>query len=85
MSQGRVIDVKCRCGCLLFKYFKGGRGRLIKCFLDEIRKDYANVAGLSLEARPVCLNCGKELGVVKMIHGRPALKINQGTVRETRL
>ena len=69
----------------MFRYFKGGRGRLIKCYLDEIRKDYANVAGQPLEAQPACPSCGKDLGVVKMIHGRPALKINQGTIRETRI
>jgi hypothetical protein len=85
MSQGRVIKVECRCGYLLFKYFKGGRGRLVKCYLDEIRKDYAHVADQALDAQPTCPACGKALGVVKMIQGRPALKINQGTIKETRL
>jgi hypothetical protein len=85
MSHGRVIDVMCRCGYLLFTYYKGGRGRLIKCYLDEIRKDYAQVVALPLNAQPPCPHCGKELGLIKMIHGRPALKINQGTIKETRL
>ncbi|MBN1889303.1 MAG: hypothetical protein JW850_15015 [Thermoflexales bacterium] len=90
MSPGRVIKVERRCGYLLFKYFKGGRGRLIKCYLDEIRKDYggrlrSHVAGQPLEAQPACPACGKALGVVKLIHGLPALKINQGTIRETRI
>ncbi len=85
MTTGRVIKVECRCGFVLFRYFKDGRGRLIKCFLDEIQKDNVGLAGLPLEAQPVCPSCGKGLGVVRMIHGRPALKINQGTVKETRL
>jgi len=85
MSHGRVIKVECRCGYLLFRYFKDGRGRLIKCFLDAITQDNAEVAGQPLDARPTCPGCGKELGVVKMIHGRRALKINQGTIRETRI
>jgi hypothetical protein len=35
-NKGRVLDVECQCGELLFKYFKAGRGRLIKCYLNEI-------------------------------------------------
>jgi hypothetical protein len=84
MSKGRVIKVECRCGQLLFRYFKGGRGRLIKCYLDQIRLDNVGLAGTPTGARPTCPNCGKELGIVRIVHGRPALKINQGTVRETR-
>lgn len=68
----------------MLKYYKGGRGRLIKCYLGKIREDYVGLDGAPLGARPVCPGCGKELGMVQMIHGRPALKINQGTVRETR-
>ncbi len=85
MTTGRVIKVECRCGFLLFRYFKDGRGWLIKCFLDEVQKDNVGLTGLPLEAQPRCPGCGKELGIVRMIHGRPALKINQGTVKETRL
>ncbi len=84
MGRGRVIKVECRCGRLLFKYFKGGRGRLIKCYLDEIRKDYVGVSDCPAGARPTCPGCEKEIGIVRMVRGRPALKINQGTVKETR-
>lgn len=84
MSRGRVIKVHCQCGQLLFKYFKGRRGRLIKCYLDEIRRDYADVADMPIGARPVCPGCREELGVIRIIRGRPALKINQGTVEKTR-
>jgi hypothetical protein len=68
----------------LFKYFKGGRGRLIKCFLDEIRKDHVGILDCPLDARPTCPGCGKELGIVRIVRGRPALKLNQGTVKEMR-
>ena len=84
MAKGRVIKVLCRCGRLLFKYYKGGRGRLIKCYLAEIRHDEVGVLDLPLDARPTCPDCGKELGIIRLVRGRPALKINQGTVRETR-
>jgi hypothetical protein len=84
MSKGRVIKVHCRCGQLLFKYFKGGRGRLIKCYLDEVREDHVGVSEMPTGSRPTCPACGKRIGVVRMIHGRPAVKINQGTVKQTR-
>ncbi|MCP4542079.1 MAG: hypothetical protein GY832_33555 [Chloroflexi bacterium] len=84
MGKGRVIKVECRCGKLLFKYFKGGRGRLIKCFFTEIRKDHVGISGCPTDARPTCPGCGKEIGIIRLVRGRPALKINQGTVKETR-
>jgi hypothetical protein len=84
VGKGRVIKVECRCGQLLFKYFKGGRGRLIKCYLGEIREDYAGVLGCLTGARPTCPGCGKELGIVRLVRGRPALKINHGTIKEMR-
>ena len=43
MTRFRVLDVNCRCGQHLFEYAKGGRGRLIKCFLDQIRRDEMGV------------------------------------------
>jgi hypothetical protein len=85
MPKSRVVDVECRCGQHLFKYYKGGRGRLIKCFLDEIREDHAGLAPQPLGARPLCPKCGKELGIVRVVRGRPALKINQGTIKTVRI
>ncbi|MBN1661000.1 MAG: hypothetical protein JXA93_21565 [Anaerolineae bacterium] len=85
MPHGRVIKVECQCGQLLFKYYKGGRGRLIKCFLDEIREDWVGIAEAPLGMRPSCPACGRELGEVRIVRGRPALKINHGTVQKIRL
>ena len=91
MPRGRVITVECRCRQRLFKYYKGGRGRLIKCFLDEIRQDYAGIletthqsGGQDSPVQPTCPACGKELGIVRIVRGRPALKLNQGTIKSTR-
>ena len=85
MPRGRVIDVECQCGRLLFRYFKAGRGRLIKCYLHEIRQDYVGILDEALGSRPTCPNCDKELGEIRMVRGRPALKINQGTIQKTRI
>jgi len=85
MTKRRTIKVECQCRQLLFKYYKGGRGRLIKCYLDEIREDYVGIQDEPLGARPSCPNCGKELGEIRIVRGRPALKINHGTIQKTRL
>jgi hypothetical protein len=82
MARFRVLDVECQCGRHLFEYAKGGRGRLIKCFLDQIRRDEVGVVDAPLGARPVCPSCRKELGMVRIVRGRAALKLNQGTVRK---
>ena len=85
MAKGRVIKVQCRCGQLLFKYYKGGRGRLIKCFLDEIQEATVDIVDQPLGSRPTCPGCGKKLGEVRIIRGRPALKINQGAIQKIRI
>jgi hypothetical protein len=85
VAKSRVVDVECRCGQHLFKYCKGGRGRLIKCFLGEIREDHAGLTEQPLGARPCCPDCGKELGRVCIVRGRPGLKLNQGTVKGVRI
>jgi len=82
--KGRVIKVECRCGQLLFQYFKAGRGRLIKCFIERIIQDNVGVFEMPTGSQPVCPICGKDIGMLKMIRGRPAVKINQGAVKETR-
>ena len=66
-------------------YFKDGRGRLIKCFLDEIQADHIGVVDLPLGTRPTCPACGKEIGIVRIVRGRPALKLNQGAIQKIRI
>jgi len=82
MPRGQIIKVECQCGQLLFRYFKGGRGRLIKCYLDQIHDDGVGLANAPLCARPVCPACGKAIGIVRMVRGRPALKLNQGAIQK---
>jgi len=85
MSRGRIIKVECQCGRLLFRYFKGGHGRLIKCYLDQISDDGVGLVNVPLCSCPVCPACGKTIGIVRMVHGRPALKLNQGAIQKIRI
>jgi len=84
MPRGRVITVECQCGQRLFKYYKEGHGRLIKCFLHEIRQDHVGILDQPLGSHPVCPACSKKIGEIRIVRGHPALKINQGAVRKTR-
>ena len=70
----RTIRVYCAaCGCLLYKYQKGGPGRLVKCFADKIVQD-------NTEGDLRCPECGQEFARETMVYGRPANKIIQGKV-----
>ena len=79
------MDIDCRCGYRLFRYFKAGKGRLIKCLVSRLSEDNVGLAGIATLSRPRCPKCGKELVIIQMIHGEPALKLNQGTVRGVRV
>jgi len=85
MSKDRIIKVKCQCGQFLFRYSKGGRGRLIKCYLDQIQDDGLGVVDAPLGALPACPACGKPIGIVRMVRGRLALNLNQGAIQKIRI
>jgi hypothetical protein len=85
MKTGKILDIHCQCGFLLFRYFKAGKGRIIKCFVDRLAADYVGLNGLPTFAKPQCPQCQKELGIIMLIHGEPALKINHGTIADIRL
>jgi hypothetical protein len=85
MKTGRLLDIRCSCGFLLFRYYKEGKGRIIKCFVNRLSEDNVGLKGLPTFARPLCPQCQKELGIIMMIHGEPALKINHGTIQDIRL
>ncbi|MEF3695191.1 MAG: hypothetical protein V3576_07580 [Candidatus Cloacimonadota bacterium] len=85
MRTGKLIDIDCRCGAHLFRYFKAGKGRLIKLMIASITEDKVGLKGAETFSRPQCPSCGKELGIIMMIHGEPALKINQGTIQSIRI
>ena len=68
-----------------FPLFQGGKGRLIKCLISRLSEDRVGLTGAATFSRPVCPACGRELGIVMMIHGEPALKLNQGTIKSVRI
>ena len=85
MRTGKIIDIHCRCGYKLFRYFKAGKGRLLKCLISRLTDDYVGLSGAETFSKPICPKCGEELGIVMMIHGEPALKLNQGTIQSIRI
>ncbi|MFA6910710.1 MAG: hypothetical protein WCQ59_06240, partial [Candidatus Cloacimonadaceae bacterium] len=85
MRTGKIIDIHCRCGFLLFRYFKAGKGRLTKVLISRLSEDKVGLKQVENFSRPFCPNCSKELGIIKMIHGEPALKLNQGTIQSIRI
>ena len=72
MVMFHVIKIYCsQCEILLYKYQKGGSGRLVKCFKDKIVKDYTN-------GDLKCPQCKQLFARESMIKGKPAHKIIQG-------
>ena len=69
-----TISIHCaKCRTLLYKYRKGGRGGLVKCFVERIAEDRTN-------GDLKCHNCGQEFAREQMMSGKPAHKIIQGKV-----
>ena len=84
MRIGKIIDIECKCGYRLFRYYKAGKGRIIKCFVNRLEIDYVGLNGLETLSKPLCPNCKRELGIMMMIRGKLALKLNQGTIKQVR-
>lgn len=84
-KTGKILDIECQCGYRLFRYYKAGKGRIIKLLISRLSEDKVGLAGAPTFSRPVCPGCGRELGIVMMIHGEPALKLNQGTIKSVRV
>ena len=85
MRTGKIIEINCKCGCLLFRYFKAGKGRLIKVLISRLTEDKVGLSKVETFSRPLCPDCQKEIGIIMMIHGEPALKLNQGTIQPIRI
>ncbi|NQZ30243.1 MAG: hypothetical protein HRU06_03170 [Oceanospirillaceae bacterium] len=65
----KTVDISCtRCKAPLFKYRKGGKGSLIKCFKERIVKDFT-------QDQLHCPNCEQLFARDTLIRGTPALKI----------
>lgn len=84
--RSKIIDVECRCGAKLFHYEKRGIGRLIKCYLPRIIKDYVNIPmDIETSTSIFCPSCEERIGVIIGIKGMRAVKLNQGQIKPFRL
>ena len=70
----RTISIHCvGCRTLLYRYRKGGRGGLVKCFVERIVEDFTR-------GDLKCPECGRAFARERVISGRPVHKIIQGRV-----
>ena len=87
-SRVTVIDVYCKNGHLIFEsYQKVGRGRLWQCYFDKMTIDNTGSQELEIDTDVYCpeLDCGLRIGRVANIRGRPAVKLNQGGIKQVRI
>ncbi|MGF1773213.1 hypothetical protein ACP3V5_01535 [Vibrio maritimus] len=71
----KSVDIFCaKCGCKLYRYRKGGKGSLVKCFRERITEDYTTAVG-------VCPECNTIFGREMLIRGAPSIKMIGGKVR----
>jgi hypothetical protein len=70
----KTIDIFCKaCNTTLFKYRKGGKGALVKCFKERISQNFTLVAC-------VCPQCEQQFARETLVKGTPAYKIIGGKV-----
>ena len=70
----RTVDIYCsKCKAQLFKYRKGGKGALVKCFKERIVTDFTQQMG-------ICPGCQSQFARDCLIRGVGALKIIGGKV-----
>ncbi|XOV80402.1 MAG: hypothetical protein ACFHVJ_05470 [Aestuariibacter sp.] len=71
----RTVQIYCtKCRSLLFKYRKGGKGALVKCFKERIVEDYT-------QTPCVCPECHQQFAREAQIRGTPAYKMIGGKVQ----
>lgn len=69
-----TVNVFCAsCKALLFKYRKGGKGALVKCFKERISEDYTH-------SPCVCPECQTVFARDTLVRGTPAFKLIGGKV-----
>lgn len=86
MTRITSVEVICKCGAKIFRYQKAGTGRLIKCFLSKIIANYIHLPrNIKTGENVFCASCQKRIGTVQMIHGEPAVKLNQGQIQPVRI
>lgn len=65
----RVVAIYCsRCKTLLYKYQKGGKGALVKCFKSRIAVDQTTTPA-------TCPHCHQVFARETLVRGTPAFKI----------
>ncbi|BED91102.1 hypothetical protein PspMM1_35700 [Pseudoalteromonas sp. MM1] len=70
----KTVDIFCSaCKAALFKYRKGGKGALVKCFIERITQDYTTTPF-------ICPQCERPFARPAIIRGTPAYKIIGGKV-----
>ncbi len=71
----RTVDIACaRCREPLYRYRKGGKGALVKCFKARITQDHTLRPG-------ICPGCQGAFARETLVRGTPAFKIIGGKVR----
>ena len=70
----KTVDVYCnKCRAQLFKYRKGGKGALVKCFKERISQDFTTTDC-------TCPQCKSVFARDTLIKGTPAFKMIGGKV-----
>jgi hypothetical protein len=70
----KTVDIFCKgCNAALFKYRKGGKGALVKCFKERISQNFTTTSC-------TCPKCDKVFARETLIKGTPAYKMIGGKV-----
>jgi hypothetical protein len=73
-APNKTVTIFCgKCQQTLYKYKKGGKGALVKCFKERITKDFTTETG-------TCPQCQAVFAREMLIRGTPALKFIGGKV-----
>lgn len=86
MPRITTVTVECKCGGEIFRYHKAGTGRLIKCYIEKIILDNVGLKPkMPVGTDVFCQECKNRIGTIQMIHGQPAVKLNQGQIKPIRI
>ncbi|HHG3336143.1 hypothetical protein [Vibrio parahaemolyticus] len=73
-QPSKTVEIYCaKCKAQLYKYRKGGKGALVKCFKERIVEDYTQTPCF-------CTSCGQEFARDTLVRGTPAFKMIGGKV-----
>ncbi|HCM1077800.1 TPA: hypothetical protein N2859_000157 [Vibrio parahaemolyticus] len=73
-QPSKTVEIYCaKCKAQLYKYRKGGKGALVKCFKERIVEDYTQTPCF-------CPSCGQEFARGTLVRGTPAFKMIGGKV-----